>query len=90
MTKQPLYHQTATDGHGGIPAWWVGAPVVAFLYVLVAPRFLPDIVTVPDALPAGLAATVRWFIGLVLGVALATAWQVVRWGRARRLSRHDR
>jgi hypothetical protein len=52
MTKLPLYHQTATDGHGGIPAWW--------------------------------------FIGLVLSVALVTAWQVVRWGRARRLSRHDR
>jgi len=86
MAKQPLYHQTATDGRGGIPAWWFGAPVVAFVYVLVTPRFLPDVVSVPDALPAGLAATIRWFIGLVLGVALATAWQCVRWVRAQRTS----
>ena len=84
MTKQPLYHQTATDGHGGIPAWWFGAPMVAFVYLLVTPRFLPDIVSVPDALPAGLATTVRWFVGLVLGVALVTTAQGIRWARARR------
>lgn len=89
MTKLPLYHQTATDGHGGIPAWWFGAPVVAFAYVFLIPRFLPDIVSVPDALPVGLAATVRWFIGLVLGVALVTTWQVIRWARLRRVV-HDR
>jgi hypothetical protein len=86
MAKPPLYHQTAAGGHGGIPGWWFGAPVVAFVYVLVIPRFLPDLVSIPDALPAGLSTVTRWFIGLMVGVALATTWQIVRWARARRPS----
>jgi hypothetical protein len=86
MAKLPLYHQTATDGHGGIPAWWFGAPVVAFVYVLVNPRFVPDVVSIPDAFPAGLSTITRWFIGLMVGVALVSTWQVVRWVRAQRTS----
>jgi hypothetical protein len=79
MTK--LHHETARDGRGGIPAWWFGAPFIAFVYAFATPRLLPDIVSVPATLPPGLAAPMRWFIGLLLGVALLSAWQLVRWAR---------
>ena len=48
VTKEPLYHETAR-GRIGIPAWWFGAPFIAFAYVLATPRFLPDLVAVPAA-----------------------------------------
>ncbi len=83
MAKLPLYHETATDGHGGIPSWWFGAPLIAFAYALLTPSFLPDIVSVPEALPAGLAGAMRWFVGLLLGVAALAAWRAARWVRAR-------
>jgi hypothetical protein len=79
MEKLPLYHQTARDGHGGIPSWWFGAPIVAFVYAFLAPRLSLDIVTVPDALPGGLASAMRWMVGLLLGVALVATWRVGRW-----------
>jgi hypothetical protein len=84
MEKLPLYHQTARDGRGGIPAWWFGAPIVAFVYAFLAPRLGLDIVTVPDALPGGLASAMRWMVGLLLGVALVTTWRVGRWVARRR------
>ena len=43
MTKLPLYHETSSDGRGGIPGWWFGAPVVAFAYAFLAPRFVPTL-----------------------------------------------
>ncbi len=80
MTKEPLYHETAR-GRIGIPAWWFGAPVIAFAYVLAIPRFLPDLVAVPAALPSNLASPLRWFVGLLFGVALMSVVQVILWLR---------
>jgi hypothetical protein len=80
MEKEPLYHQTAR-GRFGIPAWWFGAPFVAFVYVFVTPGWLPDLVTPPPALPANLAAPLRWFVGLLLGVALMSVVQLILWLR---------
>jgi hypothetical protein len=83
MAKLPLYHQTATAARGGIPAWWFGAPAIAFVYAFLTPTFLPDIVSVPDALPDGTATAMRWFVGLLLGVALLSTWRLVRWVASR-------
>jgi hypothetical protein len=88
VTKLPLYHEAARDGRGGIPAWWFGAPFVGFAYAFLVPRFVPDVVALPDGLPQGVAPTMRWFIGLLLGVALLSAWRVVRWARSPRVPRH--
>ena len=43
---------------------------------------MPDLVSLPATLPPVLAVTVRWFIGLVLAVALLASWQLVRWVRS--------
>ncbi|HLG55304.1 MAG TPA: hypothetical protein VI485_08225 [Vicinamibacterales bacterium] len=86
MTK--LHHETATDGRGGIPGWWFGAPLIAFVYAFATPRLLPDIVSVPATLPAGLAGPMRWFIGLVLGVVLLSTWHLIRWAGSTRAARH--
>jgi hypothetical protein len=83
MARLPLYHQTATPGRGGIPTWWFGAPVVAFLYAFAAGRFAPDLVSIPNDLPQNLVAPMRWLVGLVIGVALLAAWGVVRVFRRR-------
>jgi hypothetical protein len=83
MARLPLYHQTARDGHGGIPGWWFGAPIVAFAYALVIPRFLSDPVAMPEGLPRGLDGILRWLIGLLLGVVLLSGWQFVLWARKR-------
>ena len=80
MPKEPLYHQNA-PGRFGIPAWWFGAPVVAFVYALATPRFLPDLVAVPSTLPSNLASPLRWFVGLLLGVALMSVVRLVVWLR---------
>jgi len=80
VAKEPLYHETA-PGRFGIPGWWFGAPVVAFAYVLATPRFLPDLVAVPSTLPGNLAAPLRWFVGLLLGVALMSVVRLVLWLR---------
>jgi hypothetical protein len=82
MTKLPLYHEIARDGRGGIPGWWFGAPVVAFAYTFLAPRFIPEIVSMPSGLPQGLAPVMRWFIGLLLGVALLLVLRLVQWIRS--------
>ena len=82
MAKEPLYHEAA-PGRFGIPRWWFGAPVVAFAYVLATPRFLPDLVAVPSTLPSNLASPLRWFVGLVLGVALMSLLQLLFWLRAK-------
>jgi len=88
MSKLPLYHQTSRDGRGGIPGWWFGAPIVAFAYAFLTPRFVPDIVPVPGDLPGGMGPLMRWFIGLLLGVALLSAWRVIQWARSARRPRH--
>lgn len=82
MANEPLYHETA-PGRFGIPAWWFGAPVVAFVYLFVTPRWLPDLVTLPPTLPDNLAAPFRWFVGLLVGVALMTIVQLLFWLRRR-------
>jgi hypothetical protein len=87
MSKLPLYHEAGKDGRGGIPGWWFGAPIVAFGYAFLTPRFVPEIVALPHGLPDGMAPLMRWFIGLLLGVALLSAWRVVQWVRSGRLPR---
>ena len=79
MANPPLYHQTARDGRGGIPAWWFGAPAIAFAYTFMTPALLPDVVPVPAELPNGMASPLRWFVGLLLGVAALSTWQLLRW-----------
>ena len=83
MRNSPLYHQTATGGRGGIPAWWFGAPAIAFVYAFITPRVVPDLVSLPEALPSGVATPLRWFIGLLLGVALLSTWRLLRWAARR-------
>jgi hypothetical protein len=82
VAKEPLYHEAA-PGRFGIPRWWFGAPVVAFAYVLATPRVLPDLVAVPPTLPSNLVSPLRWFVGLVLGVALMSLIQLLFWLRAK-------
>jgi hypothetical protein len=82
MAEEPLYHQTPR-GKFGIPAWWFGAPAIAFVYVWLTPRFLPDLVGIPRDLPAPLASSVRWLVGLVAGAALMAVVQIVRSFRSR-------
>jgi hypothetical protein len=82
MAEEPLYHQTPR-GKFGLPAWWFGAPAIAFVYVWLTPRFLPDLVRMPRDLPAPLASSVRWLVGLVAGAALMAAIQIVRSFRSR-------
>jgi hypothetical protein len=89
MARLPLYHQTAQNGRGGIPGWWFGAPVVAFLYALATPRILPDLVSIPDDLPTSLAGPMRWLVGLLFGVVLLSLWQLSRWARTTRVPRRS-
>ena len=39
-----LYHQTAMHGRGGIPSWWFGAPIIAFVYTFFTATLVPDLV----------------------------------------------
>ena len=80
MIKEPMYHESGR-GRFGIPGWWFGAPAVAFAYALATPRFLPDLVAVPSTLPSNLASPLRWFVGLLLGVALMSVVRLVLWLR---------
>ena len=79
MGKLPLFHETA---QGGVPAWWFSAPFIAFAYILVTPRFLPDVVTIPDAV-SELATIIRWFVGLLLGVVTLSAVRFIQSLRSR-------
>ena len=83
MADEPLYHQTPR-GKFGLPAWWFGAPAIAFVYVWLTPRFLPEIIGIPRDLPAPLASSVRWLVGLVLGSGLLAGLQLVQSLRRRR------
>jgi hypothetical protein len=56
------------------PAWWFGAPLIALAYVALTPRVLPDLL--PENASS---APVRWLIGLLLGVAILSTWQLARW-----------
>ena len=82
MADEPLYHQTPR-GKFGLPAWWFGAPAIAFVYVWLTPRFLPEIIGIPRDLPAPLASSVRWLVGLVAGSALMAVVQLVQSFRKR-------
>lgn len=62
----------------GAPWWWFGAPVFAFAYVLLTPRLLPDIVSVPGEMSAALPA-LRFLIGIVLGVGALITIRLMRW-----------
>jgi len=75
--------------HGRIPAWWFGAPFVAFAYAFLVPRFVPDLVPLLEGQPVGLAPALRWFIGLLAGVALLTAWRLAQQARSARRPRHS-
>ena len=79
MAKLPLFHETA---RGGVPAWWFSAPFIAFAYILLTPRFLPDIVTVPEAV-SELATIIRWFVGLLLGVIVLSLVRLIQTVRSR-------
>jgi hypothetical protein len=84
MPDRPATRETAGDGRGGIPRWWFGAPAIAFLYSFVTSRIVPDLVPVPNALPQNLAAAMRWFVGLLIGVALLSLWRLTLWIRSLR------
>ncbi len=61
------------------PRWWFGAPLIAFAYTLVTPRFFPDIVSWPPELPGEQVGILRWLVGLVVGVAILVSWRLARW-----------
>jgi hypothetical protein len=70
--------ERARKWNSGAPWWWFGAPLLAFGYVLLTPRFLPDIVSVPSEM-AGAQPSVRWLVGVVLGVAVLVTIRFARW-----------
>ena len=82
MAREPLYHE-APRGKFGVPVWWFGAPAIAFVYVWLTPRFLPDLVAIPRDLPGPLASSVRWLVGLVAGSALIAVVHLVQSFRKR-------
>lgn len=85
-SRLPIYHETAGSGRGTVPKWWFGAPFIAVLYVFLTPRYLPDLVAVPEELSGG-TGPLRFFVGLLIGVAVLVAVQVVQWVHAR-IRRH--
>ena len=82
MAKVPLYHETAGGVRGIVPKWRFGAPLIAVLYLFLTPRYLPDIVTVPEELSRSPGA-LRLFVGLLIGVTVLAALQVLQWVHAR-------
>ena len=75
----PLAHdRPATKWSTGAPWWWFGAPVLAFAYVLLTPRVLPDVVSIPSDMSAVLPA-LRWLVGIVLGVGVLITIRFTRW-----------
>jgi hypothetical protein len=77
MDKLPTSDRTGGRWRGAVPAWWFGAPFIAVAYVLLTPRFLPDIVPA-----AATTQPVRWLVGLVIGVVILSTWQVGPWALA--------
>jgi hypothetical protein len=74
MDKVPAFDRTGGRWRGTVPVWWFGAPLIATLYVFLTPRVLPDIVPETASMPL-----VRWLVGLVIGVAILSIWQIARW-----------
>jgi hypothetical protein len=74
MDKLSTFHRTGGQWRGAVPAWWFGAPLIAGAYVFLTPRFLPDVVPAVGTMPL-----VRWLVGLVVGVAILSIWQIGRW-----------
>jgi hypothetical protein len=69
----PLYHERPTSKwRSGLPGWWFGAPIIALLYTLITPKYLPDIVPTP-------VGAVRWLVGLLVGVAILAGLHLARW-----------
>lgn len=77
--KTSLYHETGTKWRAGLPRWWFGAPAIAFVYTLMTPRFLPDLVSIPENSPVRISPAVRWLVGLLIGVAVLTVMQFATW-----------
>lgn len=61
-----------------ISAVMLGAGLLAFVYVVVTPRLLPDAVSLPADLPKSTTAAVRWLVGIGVGVIVMAAWYLLR------------
>jgi len=55
----------------------LGAGLLAFAYVLLTPRVLPDVVSA-DSVPNGAIGPVRWLVGMLFGAMLMVAWYLLR------------
>ena len=55
----------------------LGAGLLAFAYVLLTPRVLPDIVS-SDSVPNGAIGPLRWLVGMAFGAMLMVAWYLLR------------
>lgn len=47
----------------------LGASLLAFVYLLLPPRLLPDVVSFPESVSGSQIAAVRWLVGMVLGAS---------------------
>ena len=57
----------------------LGAGLLAFAYVVLTPRLLPDVVS-SDRVPNG---ALRWLVGLLFGAVLMVAWYLLQAARRR-------
>jgi hypothetical protein len=55
----------------------LGAGLLAFAFVLLTPRVLPDVVSA-DSVPNGAIGPLRWLVGMLLGAMLMVAWYLLR------------
>lgn len=55
----------------------LGAGLLAFAYVLLPPRVLPDVVWA-DMVPNGAIGPLRWLVGMLFGAMLMVAWYLLR------------
>lgn len=55
----------------------LGAGLLAFAYVLLTPRVLPDVVSA-DSVPNGAIGPVRWLVGMPFGAMLMVTWHLRR------------
>ena len=56
----------------------LGAGLLAFVYVLLTPRLVPDIFPWPDTVSNTTIGAMRWLVGIVLGAIVMTVWLVLR------------
>jgi len=55
----------------------LGAGLLAFAYVFLTPRVLPDVIS-SDTVPSGAIGPVRALLGMLLGAMLMVAWYLLR------------